>query len=181
MVFPLAPLPPCPLALPHCSPRGLPGGCLCRCARPNANCACSGNIDDADTGGCLAKPWFVLVIFNVGFVLIATVLCGTFAPEAAGSGIPEIKCFLNGIKRPGWLNMKTAIVKIVGVLFSVSATMPVGKEGPMIHSGAIVGGGLPQGKTSQFGLDFGFTRFRSDQAKRDFVAAGASAGVAVVC
>lgn len=49
----------------------------------------------------------------------------------------------------------------------------------MIHSGAIVGGGLPQGKTSQFGLDFGFTRFRSDQAKRDFVAAGASAGVAV--
>jgi len=30
------------------------------------------------------------------------------------------------------------LVKVFGVLFSVGASMPVGKEGPMIHSGAIV-------------------------------------------
>eukprot|EP00040_Diaphanoeca_grandis_P011523 m.59128 g.59128 ORF g.59128 m.59128 type:complete len:811 (-) comp22664_c0_seq1:87-2519(-) len=142
---------------------------------------CDGQTNNVSTvntkSGCLAKPWFVLTCFNVGFVLIATVLCGTFAPEAAGSGIPEIKCFLNGIKRKGWLNLKTGIVKVIGVLFSVSATMPVGKEGPMIHSGAIVGAGLPQLKSSQFGFDFGFDKFRNDHDKRDFVAAGAAAGV----
>lgn len=131
------------------------------------------------SSGCLAKPWFVLTLFNVFFVLLATMMCGLIAPESAGSGIAEIKCFLNGIKRRGWLNMRTGIVKVIGVLFSVSATMPVGKEGPMIHSGAIIGGGLPQGKTSQFGFDFNFIRYRSDQQKRDFVAAGAAAGVAV--
>ena len=28
------------------------------------------------------------------------------------SGIPEIKCFLNGVKRANWLTMKTMIVKV---------------------------------------------------------------------
>lgn len=127
--------------------------------------------------GCLAAPYFTLICFNCGFVLIATALCAAFALEAKGSGIPEIKCFLNGIKRRGWLNLRTMIVKVLGVLFSVSATMPVGKEGPMIHSGAIVGAGLPQLKSTQFGFDFKLNSFRSDHHKRDFTAAGAAAGV----
>eukprot|EP00041_Stephanoeca_diplocostata_P025152 m.651939 g.651939 ORF g.651939 m.651939 type:complete len:803 (+) comp22684_c0_seq2:98-2506(+) len=141
------------------------------------NCQHNETMGEVLKHGCLAKPYFTLVTFNVGFVLIATSLCGAFALEAKGSGIPEIKCFLNGIKRRGWLNLKTMIVKVLGVLFSVSATMPVGKEGPMIHSGAIVGAGLPQLKSTQFGFDFRFLAFRTDHAKRDFVAAGAAAGV----
>jgi H+/Cl- antiporter ClcA len=142
---------------------------------------CSGNNQTANeqfADGCLAAPYFTLMCFNCGFVLIATALCAAFATEAKGSGIPEIKCFLNGIKRRGWLNLKTMIVKVLGVLFSVSATMPVGKEGPMIHSGAIVGAGMPQFKSTQFGFDFKMLTFRNDHYKRDFTAAGAAAGVA---
>jgi chloride channel 6 len=33
----------------------------------------------------------------------------------------------------------TMVAKVVGVLFSVAGGMFVGKEGPMIHSGAIIG------------------------------------------
>eukprot|EP00040_Diaphanoeca_grandis_P030627 m.181449 g.181449 ORF g.181449 m.181449 type:complete len:832 (+) comp32066_c0_seq2:159-2654(+) len=114
---------------------------------------------------------------NCGLVMVAAILCAYFAQCAAGSGIPEIKCFLNGIRYPGWLDLKTMMVKMFGVLFSVGATMPVGKEGPMIHSGAIIGAGLPNWlSTSKFEeLQY---YFRNDRAKRDFVSAGAAAGVA---
>lgn len=55
----------------------------------------------------------------------------------------------------------------------------VGKEGPMIHSGAIVGAGVPQFRSMfcKF-LNFPYPYFRSDREKRDFVSSGAAAGVA---
>ncbi len=39
---------------------------------------------------------------------------------AAGSGIPEIKCYLNGVKVPHATRIRTLIAKAVGVLFSVA-------------------------------------------------------------
>ena len=44
---------------------------------------------------------------------------------AAGSGIPEIKCYLNGVKVPGIVRLRTLLCKVFGVLFSVAG----GKEG----------------------------------------------------
>ncbi|PIK48359.1 putative chloride transport protein 6 [Apostichopus japonicus] len=127
---------------------------------------------------CLMAPLGILIAFNALFVLIASVLCA-FEPIAAGSGIPEIKCYLNGVKVPHVVRLKTLIAKAVGVLFSVSGGLFVGKEGPMIHSGAVVGAGIPQFQSITFKkLNFNFPFFRSDRDKRDFVSAGAAAGVA---
>jgi H+/Cl- antiporter ClcA len=55
--------------------------------------------------------------------------------------------------------------KVLGVISSESASLPVGKEGPMIHSGAVVASILSSGKT------------RNDVKVRDIVACGATAGV----
>ena len=41
-------------------------------------------------------------------------------PVAAGSGIPEIKCYLNGVKIPRVVRLQSFIAKAVGVLFSVA-------------------------------------------------------------
>lgn len=41
-------------------------------------------------------------------------------PVAAGSGIPEIKCYLNGVKVPGVVRLRTVVCKAMGVLFSVA-------------------------------------------------------------
>ena len=60
-------------------------------------------------------------------------------PVARGSGIPEVKCYLNGVSVPRVVRFKTLACKAIGVLFSVAGGLPVGKEGPMIHSGAVVG------------------------------------------
>lgn len=49
----------------------------------------------------------------------------------------------------------------------------------MIHSGAVIAAGVSQGKTTSLNKDFGFFEyFREDHEKRDFVSAGAAAGVA---
>jgi H+/Cl- antiporter ClcA len=101
-------------------------------------------------------------------------------PVSGGSGIPEIKCFLNGIDLPRVVRVKTLLCKVVGVTFSVAAGLPVGKEGPMVHSGAVVAAGISQGKTRFWGVDTSFSKFsdfRNDREKRDFVACGAAAGV----
>lgn len=87
------------------------------------------------------------------------------APASAGSGIPEVKCFLNGIDLPNVTSLKTGISKVLGVICSVSAGLPVGKEGPMVHSGAVVATAISG------------HRIRDDKAKRDYIACGAAAGV----
>ncbi|XP_033642200.1 chloride transport protein 6-like [Asterias rubens] len=128
--------------------------------------------------GCLVLSLLILLGFSAGFVLIASVLVA-FEPIAGGSGIPEIKCYLNGIKVPHVVRLKTLVAKAVGVLFSVAGGLFVGKEGPMIHSGAIVGAGIPQFQSITFSkLNFKFPYFRTDRDKRDFVSGGAAAGVA---
>lgn len=122
------------------------------------------------------KPFLAYLFFNLLYTLIAA-LCVAIEPASAGGGISEIKCYLNGVNVPGYLMLKTLICKIVGVTFSVSAGFPVGKEGPMFHSGAIVAALVAQAKF--WCIDFSsFSELRNDQEKRDFVTCGAAAGVA---
>ncbi|PZC82996.1 hypothetical protein B5X24_HaOG208863 [Helicoverpa armigera] len=116
-----------------------------------------------------------LVSYN-GFPVVDPPLADD--PVAAGSGIPQVKCYLNGVKVPRVVRIKTLIVKAVGVITAVVGGLAGGKEGPMIHSGAVVAAGISQGKSTTFNKDFKiFQYFREDHEKRDFVSAGAAAGV----
>lgn len=42
-----------------------------------------------------------------------------FQPVAGGSGLPLVKCYLNGVKVPRVVRIKTLIVKVLGVISSV--------------------------------------------------------------
>jgi H+/Cl- antiporter ClcA len=72
---------------------------------------------------------------SVLLVSIAAVLVIYIEPVAGGSGIPEVKCYLQGIRVPRLLRGTTLVCKSVGVLGSVAGGLIVGKEGPMIHAG----------------------------------------------
>lgn len=50
-------------------------------------------------------------------------LCMFLQPVAAGSGIPQIKCYLNGVKIPHVHRLGTLVAKAVGVLFAVAGGM----------------------------------------------------------
>jgi len=102
-------------------------------------------------------------------------------PAAAGSGIPEIKAFLNGVNLSYVVRMPVLVAKVLGMCFSCSAGLPLGKEGPMIHAGSIIGGAVSQGNTISFGFDTSWNIFqdlRNDHTKRDYITFGAAAGVA---
>ncbi|KAH9104375.1 hypothetical protein AeMF1_019531 [Aphanomyces euteiches] len=123
----------------------------------------------------------VVLGINVGLVAIAAILTIFVEPVAAGSGISEIKSMLNGLKIPRMLRFRTLCCKVIGTVCSVAGGLPIGKEGPMIHSGGIIAAGLSQGKSNALGYDTSFTYFagfRNDREKRDFLSCGAAAGVA---
>lgn len=130
--------------------------------------------------GDFAGAFFALQFLSQFLVLIAGGLCWR-EPAAGGSGIPEIKAFLNGVNFNNMVRMPVLVAKVVGMCFSVAAGLPLGKEGPMIHAGSIIGAAVSQGYTMSFGFDTSWNIFqdlRNDYTKRDYVTYGAAAGVA---
>uniref|UniRef100_A0A4W5K6G6 Uncharacterized protein n=1 Tax=Hucho hucho TaxID=62062 RepID=A0A4W5K6G6_9TELE len=59
--------------------------------------------------------------------MVGAVIVAFFEPGAAGSGIPQIKCYLNGVKIPRVVRLKTLVVKVCGVICSVAGGLAVGK------------------------------------------------------
>ena len=58
------------------------------------------------------------------------------APMARGSGIPELKGYLNGNRQQGLFHWRTFLGRSVGICLVITATMPFGREGPSVHIGA---------------------------------------------
>uniref|UniRef100_A0A674AMF8 Chloride channel 7 n=1 Tax=Salmo trutta TaxID=8032 RepID=A0A674AMF8_SALTR len=136
------------------------------------------NIEKFTEVGGLSISLILWAVLNAAFVMVGAIIVAFFEPGAAGSGIPQIKCYLNGVKIPRVVRLKTLVVKVCGVICSVAGGLAVGKEGPMIHSGAVVAAGVSQGRSTSLKKDFKiFEYFRRDTEKRDFVSAGAAAGV----
>ncbi|XP_018817868.1 chloride channel protein CLC-c isoform X2 [Juglans regia] len=109
----------------------------------------------------------------------AAALCAYIAPAAAGSGIPEVKAYLNGVDAHSILAPSTLFVKIFGSIFGVAAGFVVGKEGPMVHTGACVASLLGQGGSRKYRLTWKWLRyFKNDRDRRDLITCGAAAGVA---
>lgn len=131
--------------------------------------------------GNQGAAFFAFQFISMFLTLCAGILCW-IEPAAAGSGIPEIKAFLNGVNLSGIVRMPVLAAKVLGMCFSCAAGLPLGKEGPMIHAGSIIGAAVSQGNTiTFFGYDTSWTMFqdlRNDYTKRDFVTFGAAAGVA---
>lgn len=139
----------------------------------------SDSINDCVENDCLSQSMLLWIAIDLALVSVACCLVLFLEPVAQGSGIPEIKCYLNGIKIPHVVRVKTLITKAVGVLCSVAGGLACGKEGPMIHIGSVVAAGISQGKSTTLNLDLNlFKAFRTDHEKRDFVSGGAAAGVA---
>ncbi|XP_061761140.1 H(+)/Cl(-) exchange transporter 7 isoform X2 [Nerophis ophidion] len=136
------------------------------------------NIERFTEVGGLSISLILWAVLNSIIVMAGAIIVAFFEPIAAGSGIPQIKCYLNGVKIPRVVRLKTLVVKVCGVICSVVGGLAVGKEGPMIHSGAVVAAGVSQGRSTSLKRDFKiFEYFRRDTEKRDFVSAGAAAGV----
>ena len=135
------------------------------------------------------RPYLTFVSMAAAFAAVAGALVSFGEPLAAGSGIAEVKTYLNGVHIRGLLTVRTLAAKLAGVVFSIGAGLVAGTEGPFVHGGGIVGGGigsmgsqtltrwLPGGRRAAAPRRWG-GYFRSDADHRDFVAVGTAAGVA---
>ncbi|GKV42765.1 hypothetical protein SLEP1_g50139 [Rubroshorea leprosula] len=123
--------------------------------------------------------FLVYVLINLALVFSSVYIITHFAPAAAGSGIPEIKGYLNGIDIHGILLFRTLIGKIFGSIGSVGGGLALGKEGPLVHTGACIASLLGQGGSTKYHLSSRwFHVFKSDRDRRDLVTCGCAAGVA---
>lgn len=125
------------------------------------------------------KAFEVFATSNLVLTMFAVVITANIAPAAAGSGIPEVKAYLNGIDAPEIFSFRTLIVKIVGCIAAVSSSLHVGKAGPMLHTTACIASLLAQGGSHKCGLKCRWLRyFENDRDRRDLVTCGAGAGIA---
>ncbi|KAL8486372.1 hypothetical protein ACS0TY_023171 [Phlomoides rotata] len=135
------------------------------------------------TFNIIQKSYFagflVYMLINLGLVLSSVYIITQFAPAAAGSGIPEIKGYLNGIDTHGILLFRTLIGKIFGSIGSVGGGLALGKEGPLVHIGACIASLLGQGGSTKYHLRTRWLQiFTSERDRRDLVTCGCAAGVA---
>ncbi|XBS70584.1 H(+)/Cl(-) exchange transporter ClcA [Acerihabitans sp. KWT182] len=87
-----------------------------------------------------------------------------FAPEAGGSGIPEIEGALDELRPVRW--RRVIPVKFLGGMGSLGAGMVLGREGPTVQLGGNIG---------RMVLDI--FRLRGAQARHTLLATGAAAGL----
>jgi chloride channel 7 len=81
----------------------------------------------------------------MGFNLLLAFSCSLslflISPAASGSGIPDVKAYLNGVDSPIFRNfftVKTFVAKVIGSALGVASSLVMGKEGPMLHAGSIL-------------------------------------------
>ncbi|KAG6472887.1 hypothetical protein ZIOFF_070365 [Zingiber officinale] len=128
------------------------------------------------------KYWTAFAVFagsNLALLMFATVITAFVSTAAGGSGIPEVKAYLNGVDAPDIFSLRTLAVKIVGLITAVSSSLHVGKAGPMVHIGACIGAIVGQGGSRKYGMNWRWLRyFKNDRDRRDLVTCGAAAGIA---
>jgi chloride channel protein, CIC family len=108
--------------------------------------------------------WIILPLVGMILGFLAGWLVQRFAPEAAGSGIPQVKASLANV--PIKLSWRVAIVKLLSAIITLGAGIALGRQGPTVHVGA--------------GLAAGLSRWvpTSPDHRRQMIAAGAGAGLA---
>lgn len=108
--------------------------------------------------------WPLAFVLSAALAVSGYYLVRCFAPEAGGSGIPEIEGALEDLRPVRW--WRVLPVKFIGGMGTLGAGMVLGREGPTVQMGANVG---------RMVLDI--FRLRSAEACHAMLATGAAAGL----
>ncbi|MFV0415989.1 MAG: chloride channel protein [Chthoniobacterales bacterium] len=109
-----------------------------------------------------------VILYSGGILLLVGLITGVLlafiAPEAAGSGIPQVK--LSYWRDMGRIPARTVVTKFIAGAISVGGGMSLGREGPTVQ--------LAAGAASALGRRLGFI----GKEMRAITASGAAAGLA---
>jgi chloride channel protein, CIC family len=108
--------------------------------------------------------WLVLPIVGLVGGVLSGWLVERFAPEAGGSGIPQVKAALGYVPIP--LDARVAFVKLISTTLSLGSGLALGRQGPTVQIGAAIASQLSHWLPT------------SPEYRRQLLAAGAAAGLA---
>ncbi|WP_438478028.1 ClC family H(+)/Cl(-) exchange transporter [Streptococcus pluranimalium] len=115
----------------------------------------------------LAHEHSIYLILILGLYLLISLFVGKLLlsePQIKGSGIPQIEAELKGLMHLNWWSVLWK--KFVAGLLTISSGMLLGREGPSIQLGAMVGKGVA-------------TKFRlTSFGEKTLIASGSAAGIA---
>ncbi|RNF27570.1 putative chloride channel protein [Trypanosoma conorhini] len=122
---------------------------------------------------------YLIYLLWSGLAALLSSLCCLIVPSAAGSGVPDVMAYLNGIMFPRIFNIRNLVVKTLSCILAVGSGLPVGAEGPIIHIGSLIGAGLPTGRSRTLRCSAGslLSTFQNPRDMRDFISAGAACGM----
>jgi len=112
----------------------------------------------------LLPAWVLLPAIGLMGGMLSGLLIERLAPEAAGSGIPQVKAALAYV--PIALNLRVAVVKLLSTMLALSSGLVLGRQGPTVQIGAALAAQLSRWAP------------RSPDHQRQLIAAGAAAGLA---
>ncbi|MFM5898029.1 MAG: chloride channel protein [Dolichospermum sp.] len=112
----------------------------------------------------ILPPLIILPVIGISLGFFSGWLVQRLAPEASGSGIPQVKAALGNV--PITLSWRVAFVKLISAIISLGSGLTLGRQGPTVQVGA--------------GLAAGMSRLvpTSPDHRRQMIAAGAGAGLA---
>ncbi len=93
------------------------------------------------------KPIYAFAVLLV-LILIAWILDKLirFEPDISGSGIPQIEGELKGLEDQNW--RKVLIAKFAGCVLAIGGGLALGREGPSIQLGGMIGKGFARRKNA---------------------------------
>ncbi len=108
--------------------------------------------------------WLILPAIGLVGGSSAGLLIERFAPEAAGSGVPQVKAALGYV--PITLNLRVAVIKLLSSLLAIGSGIVLGRQGPTVQIGAALAAQMSRWVPA------------SPDHQRQLIAAGAAAGLA---
>ncbi|XP_073479237.1 chloride channel protein ClC-Kb-like [Aquarana catesbeiana] len=122
----------------------------------------------------LYLQYFSWVLYHVVLMCISAAVAKYISPQAAGSGIPEIKVTLRGVVLTEFFTFRTFIAKLIGVTCTLAAgsTIFLGKVGPFVHMATILATLLGKVMLKLVGTK------ENPSRKYELLIAGAAVGVA---